>query len=305
MNKIIFQILSDSLMKKEVYSLKEIIQLSKEYLEKHDVKSARLESELFLSHILKCDRLKLYLDFDKPVAESERDALREFLKRRASGEPTAYILNKKEFMALEFYVDNRVLIPRPDTEFVVEFAIDKIKNTFANKPQIDIIDIGVGSGAICVSLAHYLQNAKIIGIDKSPDALEVAKINAEKHNVADRILFKEGDLLNNIEWEFDVIISNPPYIKRSEIDNLQTEIKKHEPIIALDGGVDGLDFMSRIISSAAEHINPSGLLFIEIGYDQGQDVLNLFSQTSEYSHFEVMKDLAGNDRLAFGIRKNP
>lgn len=288
-------------MKNNVHTIVEIISLSKDYLQKHGVISPRLDAELLLADVLNCDRLSLYLNFDKPLGEKELSKFRERLQRRAKGEPAAYILNKKEFMSLEFYIDNRVLIPRPETERMVEVAIDTIQKKYEQK-NITVIDIGVGSGAIAVSLAYYLKNITVIAGDTSAESIEVAKINAEKHNAADRIDFRISDIFNNISESAEVIISNPPYIVEREIEHLQREIKDFEPQSAINGGADGLFYIRQIINNAPQHLVEDGILLIEIGDKQGKAVKEIVESANSFKSCAILKDYSHKDRILFASK---
>ena len=222
----------------------EALNKSTEYLEKKGIESPRVNSEIMLAHILKCKRLQLYLSFDRPLNADEQNLYRNFLQRRTNREPLQYITGEVEFYGLEFQIDNSVLIPRPETEILVETII---KNT-DEKEVINILDVGTGSGNIAVALAKNLPNSKIIGIDKSNDALETARKNSKLNNVNTQINFIENDILNeqyNFGKKFDIIVSNPPYVSNEDFQNLEPELNEYEPSMALTHFSDGFIFYSR------------------------------------------------------------
>ena len=264
------------------------------------IESARLECEMLMSHILKCERHQLYIMGNEPLELSLQLAYQSMLEKRLNGEPIQYILGNKEFMGLSLNVDRRVLIPRFDTEVLVESVLDAV----ASKPApIRILDLGTGSGAIAISLAVHLPKSVITAVDIKEDALCVAQHNAELNMVSDKIDFYCGDLfyaLDNDRYQgfFDVIVSNPPYIPSSDIDSLMTEVKDFEPRSALDGGRDGLDFYRRIADTAYKFLRLDGLVAVEIGYGQGSAVRSIFQEVGKYCEMITIKDLAGIDRVA-------
>jgi release factor glutamine methyltransferase len=218
------------------------------------------------------------------------------IKKRAQRIPVAYITEKKEFMSLEFKVAEGVLIPRPETENLVEQVIEYCRQNELQQPQI--IDVGTGSGAIAVSLAHYLSDAKVVGVDLSPQALKIACQNMEKHELSQRMSILKSDLLAEfIKREIkgiDIIVSNPPYISESEMEDLPPEVKK-EPKTALEAGKDGLDYYRRLLPEAEKVLKNGGKIFLEIGYSQAEAVTNLFSEN--WSEVEIKKDYSENDRI--------
>lgn len=262
-----------------------------------------LESILVLSHILKEDKVYIYTYGDKEV---DKDQAQEFIKlmgKRAKGYPLSYLLGKKEFMGLDFYVEEGVLIPRPETEILIEYIIDKINKEFMGK-KISILDIGVGSGAIALSLGKNCPQAKIYGVDLHPKPIEVANINKERFGL-DNVDFYQGDLFEPIEEledgvKFDIIISNPPYIRSGDIEKLQKDVKDFEPRSALDGGEDGLDFYRRISKEARGYLKENGILVYEIGYDQGADVRKIL-ENEGFSHINLLEDFQGHDRIISGL----
>jgi release factor glutamine methyltransferase len=250
------------------------------------------EAEILFSEIFNCDRLSLYLDKDLFVNKDKASRISSVLKRRIYGEPIQYILGKTEFMGFEFKLTKNVLIPRPETEIVVETAIKYSYNVPSAPCTVNILDIGTGSGCIAVSLAKNLNNVKITAIDISAEALEVARYNASWNNVIDKIKFIKSDLFTNYEAinnKYEIIVSNPPYIKSGEIENLAPELA-YEPRIALDGGGDGLDFYRKIIGPAAHYLVGGGFLILEIGYGQKEALEGIFQKSLGFEIIEVVGD---------------
>lgn len=269
-----------------------------EYLEKKGIESARVNAEIMLAYILKCKRLQLYLSFDRPLNENEKNLYREFLQRRVNHEPVQYITGIVGFYGLEFQVNKSVLIPRPETEILVETIIE---NTNENE-ETNILDIGTGSGNIAITLAKHLPNSKITAIDKSKDALKIAVKNSELNNVKERINFIENDILNNqniFDNVFDLVVSNPPYISKKEYNNLEPELNKHEPSIALTDFSDGVIFYKNISKQAKNLLNTKGKLFFEIGAGQSKKIKEIMEQNNFYN-IQIIKDYQNHDRVIWG-----
>ena len=258
----------------------------------------RLDVEILLQKVLGgVDRLYILLNLDRELSEEEETEFTTYIEERLNNRPIAYIVGNREFMALDFFVKEGVLIPRPDTEILVEEVIELCKD----KGEINILDIGTGSGAITVSLANYLPQAKITSVDISEIALEVGRINAENNNVKDRIDFIKSNLFENIsiDKKFDVIVSNPPYIRRDVIETLDKQVKDYEPYTALEGGEDGLDFYRNITKEGKKHLKENGILAYEVGHDQSEDVSKLM-MIDGYTNIYKKKDLQGIDRVVIG-----
>lgn len=253
-----------------------------------------MEAELLLTRVLHKDRVYLYTHYEAPVNQQERDQYRELIKRRVKGEPSAYISGVKEFMSLEFSVSPAVLIPRPETELLVEKALEIL----SIRQSGQVCDIGTGSGAIAVSIAYYAPYADVKAVDISAAALEIARKNADRHGV--NINFFQGDLLEPFEDEkFDLIVANLPYISEAEYQSLSPEIRLYEPELALLGGEDGLDPYRRLVLAASNHLKPQGYMLLEIGAGQGkaaQEMLTGFVQV------ELIQDYSGHDRILLGRR---
>lgn len=263
-------------------------------LERHEVADAYAEAELLLTHSLGINRSQLYATLADPVPEGVAREYRGLVDRRAAGEPSAYITHRREFFGLEFYVDRRVLIPRPETELLVEKAIDESRRKHSGCPTI--ADIGAGSGAIAVALAVNLPDAVIYAVDISPEALEVAAINCEKHSVARRIKLLQGDLLGPLPGPVDLLLANLPYVKNEEHGWLQRHVRDHEPILALVGGVEGLDFIFKLLEQAPSRVSPGGAIILEIGAGQAAAVTTMARSIFPGAGIEILKDLASLDR---------
>jgi len=284
-----------------MHTVLELLNLTTTFFEQKGIDSARLNAELLLAETLKCKRLDLYLAFDKPVKDEEVNHFREFIRRRGNREPLQYILGYVEFYGINFFVNKDVLIPRQETEVLVETII----NQTDKDAELKIMDIGTGSGIIAVCLANHLPNAKIIGVDKSSEALLIAKQNAEKNNVAERITFIENNVLNSlsaINTTFDIIVSNPPYVSQKEFSYLQKEIVSHEPDFAVTDFSDGLTFYRKIIESAKTHLNENGKIFFEVGAGQSEQVKSIFEENN-FSSMQIWKDYGGIERVVKGELK--
>ncbi|MFH1362029.1 MAG: peptide chain release factor N(5)-glutamine methyltransferase, partial [bacterium] len=252
------------------------------------------EAEILLCHVLKTPRSKLFSHPERKLTRAEQKLYDELLDRRKKHEPIAYIVQNQPFMSLDFYVNPNVLIPRPETELLVEQAINSLI-PHTSYPTPIIADIGTGSGCIAITLAKYLPKAKIIAIDSSKEALKIAERNAKTHRVIKQIEFRLGNLLKPLKEKVDLIISNPPYIPRAEIEKLDPDVKDFEPRAALDGGVDGLDYIRKLISQSPSPLKPhTSSLLLEIGYNQGAKAKEL---AKHYAKVEVIKDLSGHDRI--------
>jgi release factor glutamine methyltransferase len=261
------------------------------------ISSARLEAQVLLAYVLKCSRTQLYVNFDKPLGEPELASYRELIRRRLAGESVAYLVGEHEFWGLPFFVDENVLVPRPDTETVIEVARTLRAD---RKASCRVLDLCTGSGAIAVALAKELPAARIIATDVSPAAVAIAKRNAERNGFADRIEVREGDLWQPVAGEtFDLIASNPPYIASAVIPTLSAEVKG-EPVLALDGGTDGMAFYDRICVAARIHLEPGGALVVEHGYDQAESVRARF-EAAGLTKVTLVHDLGKNPRVTWGI----
>lgn len=330
-------------MSAEIWTIRRVLTWTTQHFEKRNLDAPRLTAEVLLAHVLQVGRVRLYVDLDRPLDKSELATFRGLIERRLAGEPTQYLTGVKEFYNRPFAVDARVLVPRPETELLVERVLRELPRT-GRKPTADahadetgpgadvtasgeapspetettagataeaaasppppteprVLDLCTGSGCIAITLAAERPTARVVATDLSTDALEVAKSNAEKHGVSDRLTLLHGDLFAPVDAElrFDVIVSNPPYIAGAEIDTLSAEVRR-EPRGALDGGGDGLELIRRIVSEAPSRLVAGGLLAMEIGETQGPAVLELL-RGAGYLEAAIEKDLERRDRFAVG-----
>lgn len=280
----------------KVWTIKRLLDWSASYLQEKGFDDARLNVELLICHTLKYkNRIDLYLHHDKPLLETELNSFKELFKRRLNREPLQYIIGEAEFMGLRFKVDKRVLIPRPETEILVEAVIETCKNY---PDKIDILDIGVGSGNLTVSLSKFIPVAIVTAIDASRPAIEVAKTNVAANGVSDRIDLKQLNIFDDVSIlpRFDIVVSNPPYISRNEFLGIQEEIRLYEPHSATTDNSDGLTYHRRIADVARSLFKENGWLFLEIAYNQSAEVTKICSDFG-YHKIETIRDYGGNDRV--------
>ncbi|HCC07536.1 MAG TPA: protein-(glutamine-N5) methyltransferase, release factor-specific [Clostridiales bacterium] len=278
----------------------DILKQGKEKLKDSGINTSSLDAELIMSYVTHESRERILARLVCNIADTDIDNYFNLIDKRAGGYPLQYITNHQEFMSLDFYVDERVLIPRPDTEILVENVIKYCKN---NK-NVVLLDMCTGSGCIAVTLAKYIENISVVAVDISREALDVAKRNAENNSVADKITFIQSNLFENLDKRyinsFDIIVSNPPYIESSIIPALLREVKDFEPKIALDGGETGVDFYKIISKKSIEYFKRNGRLFYEIGYNQGNNVKNILLDFG-FDNINIIKDLAEKDRVVTSI----
>ncbi len=265
------------------------------------IEAASLDAEVLLTHVLHCRRTDLYVDFDRALSEEDISNFMALVQKRIMRMPLQYITGRSEFMSLDFIVNQSVLIPRPETEFVVESVIRKAK-LLGEQKALSIFDIGTGCGNIAVSLAVNLKNVRIYACDVSKDALSVARTNAQRHNVSEMISFLQGDLFDafkdlDLKGKVNFIVSNPPYVAETERAELQPEIINHEPELAIFGGRDGLTFYRRIFSEAPDWLASDGYLVMEMGEGQANVVTTLIRESPCFDGLEVVKDLQKIDRV--------
>ena len=267
----------------------------------HISDTPKLDIEILLSKALgDVDRLYIHLNLHKELTKEQLDSFNKMIQDRLKGRPIAYIVNNREFMGLDFYVEEGVLIPRPDTEPLVEEVIELVKG----KENLKIVDIGTGSGAITVSLAKYIKDCQVYSLDISDKALSIGLKNAISNKVEDKINFIKSNIFSGIEdkgLELDVIVSNPPYIRRADIETLHTQVKDYEPYIALEGGEDGLDFYRDITRESVKYLKDKGILAFEVGHDQAEDVSEILKHNG-YTNIYTKKDLQGIDRVVIGFK---
>lgn len=272
-------------------TIKEALNYSIDKLKQENVEEPFSKTKIVIANTLNVNKEYLIINENEILNNEQIDRIKSSIDKLIQGIPLQYITNLQEFMGLDFYVDENVLIPQPDTEILVEEAICILKNI--EKPKI--LDLCTGSGAIAISIAKNINAKTITASDISNKALNVAKVNCKKNNV-DNIKLIESDLFENITERFDIIVSNPPYIESNVIKTLTKEVQ-NEPKLALDGGENGLDFYRRIINEASEFLEPNGYLCLEIGYNQKDKVINLMEKSKKYSNIYSKKDLGNNDRI--------
>ena len=277
--------------KREKMRINELLEIGIEKLKTSQIKEPISIARRIMCFVLKKDKIYLVTNGNEEVEQSTKTEFLEAISKIQKHIPIQYITKKQEFMKMDFYVDENVLIPQPDTEIVVEEAIDIINRNKLSK----VLDMCTGSGILAISIAKYTDASKITAVDISEKALEVAEKNAISNDVDTKIKFIKSDMFKNISGKFDLIISNPPYIRTDVIKTLSEEVK-NEPILALDGGIKGLDFYNIIAENAKKYLNENGYLVLEIGYDQKKEVVNLL-EAQEYSEIRVIKDMGGNDRV--------
>ena len=272
-------------------TLKQVLSQAREMLVANNIEDASLESELLLRHTLNINRVQLYQDLDHELSPEQEPTFWNLIKRRLSHEPTAYIIGHREFYGLDFYVNPHVLIPRPESELLVEMALSLAQNHRVTT----IADIGTGCGAIAINLALHSSQTKIYATDISASALKVALINCKKHGVVNRICLLQGDMLDPLPEPVDLIVANLPYVKKAEL--LRTSQAESEPLLALNGGPDGLQKIHRLCRQVENKLHPAGYLFLEIGQGQGRAVTTLLHSLFPYAKIEVVPDLGGTERV--------
>ncbi|WP_278742866.1 peptide chain release factor N(5)-glutamine methyltransferase [Mitsuokella jalaludinii] len=320
-------------MNDKIWTIGRILKWTEQYFKDKGIESPRLDAEVLLAHVLEKQRIYLYVHFDEPLQPAELAAYREMIKQRVLRVPVAQILGEKEFMGLTFKVTADTLVPRPDTEILVQAAVERLKamkgeaktpedevladgeeaSSAANRDEaavdvsqepLRIADIGTGSGAICLSVLHYLADTAADTVDISPEARAVAEENAASLGLADRVTFHTGDLLQPLRgMTFAAILSNPPYIPEADIAGLAPEVRLKEPHTALSGGRDGLDFYRRLAKEAPAMLVPGGFMAFEVGIHQAEPVAALAKANPLIARTEILPDYAGIDRVVVGWRK--
>jgi release factor glutamine methyltransferase len=285
-------------MSSDTWTIRKVLTWTTQHFEKRQVDSPRLTAEVLLAYVLKADRVRLYVDLERPLSKEELASFRALIERRMGGEPTQYLTGVKEFYNRPFKVDARVLIPRPETELLVEAALHALPKDAPSQA----LDVCTGSGCIAISLAAERPRATVLATDLSADACALARENAEKLGVGDRVSILQGDLFAPVpaDARFALIVSNPPYISSGEIPSLSAEVRR-EPHLALDGGADGLVVLRRVIEGARRLLQAGGLLAMEMAETQGSAVKELL-QAAGFVDVRVEKDLERRDRLAFGTQ---
>jgi release factor glutamine methyltransferase len=284
--------------------LLEILRRAERYLADGGVERARLEAEHLLAHVLGCSRLDLYLQFERPLDEAELEPFRELLRKRRQRVPCQYLVGETEFYGVPFAVDERVLIPRPETEHLVEAALARLRTPEAGAERV-VYDVGTGCGCVAVAIAHEAPQCRVTASDASAAALELARANAERNGVTDRVTFVEGNLFEPYAQEptADVIVSNPPYVSQAEWDELPDEIRLHEPRAALDGGPDGLCVIRELVAASPGYLKPGGWLLLEVGHTQAAAVKELMAVTGALDELGTVRDYSGIERVVIGRKR--
>lgn len=280
-------------------TIEESLKIATMKLKKSQIEEPRKIARLLLCSILKIRKEEVLVYEKKELTKKQEEEYQKSIQKLEEGEPLQYLTHYQEFMKLDFYVDEHVLIPRADTEITVEEVISYCKNK--EEDRLRILDLCTGSGAIAISLGKYLPNCEIVAVDISEEALKVAKKNA-KQNGVNNITWVQSDLFENVIGTFDVIVSNPPYIKTEVIAILEQQVQK-EPMLALDGGRDGLLFYRKILEQAGDYLKKEGAIFLEIGYDQKEEVINIIQENGQYAEIKTKKDLYGNNRMITAKKK--
>ena len=275
-----------------------VIKKACQKLKNNQISSALLDSELLLSKVIKKDRKFILLNLDKELSQNEQDRFEKLIVKRSKGKPLAYLTGTKSFWKHDFKVSEKVLIPRPDTEIIIE----QVLKIYKNKDYINFLEIGVGSGCIALSILKEKKSFLGTGIDLSQDCIEISRYNAKKLGVRNRIKLFKSDVDNLIFRKYDLIISNPPYIKKFDLNKLNREVINYEPKLALDGGLEGLSVIRKVIKKSSELIKTHGKLILEIGHDQKEIVKKMLNQNNFYVN-ETLKDLAKNDRCIISTKK--
>jgi release factor glutamine methyltransferase len=284
------------------WTIQKLLTWVTEYLTQKDVDAPRLSAELLLSHVLGLKRIELYTQYNKVVVQEQLDRLRDLVKRAGEHEPVAYLIGRTEFYSIELEVTPDCLIPRPETELLVQRSIEFLRKRTGPQQGCDLC---TGCGVIAVAIAKNVPDAKVIATDISEPALAVAARNIEKHKLADRIELRHGDLFEPLVPQldvFDLIACNPPYVSAPEYEALDRNVKEYEPRLALYAGPDGLDLYRRIVEKVREFLKPDGILLLEIGYRQGPPVRELLELTGLFAPIRIDKDLQGHDRVVTALR---
>lgn len=289
------------------WTVRRILEWTTAFFTRKQVDPARLSAELLLSHVLNCPRIQLYTNYERPLTENELTAYRELVRRATEQEPIAYLTGKAHFFNLEFEVSRDVLIPRPDTETLVENVLQLARNKGGfEAPRV--LDLCTGSGCIAAAIAHHLKAAVVTATEISPAAAAVARRNLDRLGLTGRVLVEEGDLFEPLSRivdarPFNLIVSNPPYIATGQIETLDRSVRDYEPICALDGGLDGLDFHRRILAEAPQRLLPGGRVYLEIAFDQGPQAEELGRRSEAFDDVRILKDFGGRDRVLTATKR--
>jgi release factor glutamine methyltransferase len=289
------------------WTLKRLLEWTASFFTRKNVDPARLSAELLLSHVLGIPRIKLYTDFERIPTDEQLTTFRELVKRAAEQEPIGYLTGKAHFFNLEFEITRDVLIPRPDTETLVEHVLQLSRRTSGfETPRV--LDLCAGSGCIAAAIAHHHKHAVVVATEISAAALQVAAQNLQRLGLSERVTLLGGDLFQPLAQmvdrnPYDIIVSNPPYIPTAQIATLDRSVRDYEPLGALDGGADGLDFHRRILAEAPAYLRNGGRVFLEIAFDQGEAAKALAAASPDFEQVTLFKDHAGQDRVLAAVRK--
>jgi release factor glutamine methyltransferase len=285
------------------WTVRNVLQWTTDFFARHDLASARLDAEVLLAHVLEQDRLALYLHYEDSVPAPTLKAYRQLIRRRVNMEPIAYITGMREFYSISFAVEPSVLIPRPETEHLVEYVLQHVEANAGRTGEgaLRILEIGTGSGNLCITLATHLPRARIVSLDVSFSAIAVAMKNLRGHpDCSERIRLIQGDLFKGLQPErarFHLIVSNPPYVPAESWDDLAPEVREYEPRVALDGGLGGTETLHRILRDATRFLLPDGAIVLEIGEDQAEAMADAAEETGHYRQWRVLEDYAGKPRV--------
>jgi release factor glutamine methyltransferase len=285
----------------DTWTVRRLLEWTTPFFSRKEVDSPRLSAELLLAHVLSVPRIKLYTDYEHPLADAELSRYRDLVKRASEHEPIAYLTGRAHFFSLEFEVGPGVLIPRPDTETLVENVLQLTRHQVGMEAP-RVLDLCTGSGCIAAAIAHRLKSAVVVATDISPQAVETATRNMQQLGLAERVTVALGDLFEPLKQmvdaaPFDLIVSNPPYIPSAMIEELDRNVRDYEPREALDGGIDGFIIHRRILEQAGDRLRGGGQIYLEIMFDQGEAARGLFATHPEFSNVKVLKDLGGRDRV--------
>ena len=285
---------SDPTTSTDEWTVRRVLQWTTEYLSEHGSESPRLEAEILLAHARRCPRIALYTHFDEVLSEDVRAAMRQLVQRRANLEPVAYLVGHREFFSLDFEVTPDVFIPRPETEALVVETLAAVQG----KRSPHVLELCTGSGCIPIAVAVNARGVAVTAVERSESALTVARRNAVRHDVADRVTFLEGDLFGPVDAAvtFDVVVSNPPYVSEEDSDRLQPDVRLHEPHAALFAGRDGLDVIRRILAEAPQYLVDGGILLLEFSPEQSGDVQEMLSQSGRFEDVTILPDLSAQAR---------
>lgn len=283
------------------WTVRKTLEWTTAFFARKGVDAPRLSAELLLAHVLAIPRIKIYTDYDRVLSDDDRGRFRDLVTRAAEHEPIAYLTGRAHFFNVELEVTRDVLIPRPDTETLVENVVQAVRRQLIlDAPRV--LDLCTGSGCIAAAIARALKHAVVIATEVSPAAAAVARRNVERLGLAGRVTVEEGDLFEPLArivdpQPFDLIVSNPPYIPSADIASLDRSVRDYEPRLALDGGADGLDFLRRILAGSPGRLNPNGRVFVELQFDQGPAAKELAESARGWEDIQILKDHAGHDRV--------